>query len=294
MDYGESGLDDTIKLLKSYNIDFTGAGENLNEASKIYYFEKNGIKVSIIAIAEKEFSIASLKEPGVAPLDMCHNYYQIKEAKENSDVLIVTMHAGNEHFPLPRPNLRKLCRLYIDLGVDLIINHHTHIPSAYEEYKNKKIYYGMGNFIFNLPGKSDSWNEGYMVSIDVHTENNGEFTLSSNIIPYKQSINLNGIEVLSGSKKLEFLDKLNEINSLLLSDALYEKNWLDFCESKRRQYFLATFFPFSFKGIGMLEKVFKISKFIMNKKTFTVKLNMLECDSHNEVLISLLRKGKTK
>jgi len=197
MDYGQQGLYDTLELFKENHVDYVGAGESLNEASEVYYFEKGNVKIAVIAVAEREFSIASLNEGGVAPLDICHNYYQITKAKEKADVVIVTMHAGNEHFPLPRPNLRKLCHLYIDLGVDLIVNHHTHVSSAYEEYKGKKIYYGIGNFIFNLPNKSKAWNEGYMVTVNVKTIENKELTLTSKIIPFKQSTVTNGVEILN-------------------------------------------------------------------------------------------------
>jgi hypothetical protein len=291
MDYGKTGLQDTIELLNSKNLSYVGAGYDLREAQRIHFHEHDGITIAIIALAEKEFSIAGSSSPGVAPLDVCQNYYQIQKAKQLADIVIVTMHAGNEHFPFPRPNLRSLCHLYIDMGVDLIVNHHTHVPSAYEVYKDKKIYYGLGNFIFNMPDQIKSWYEGYMLSIDIKKGINSEVLLLSEIIPYEQNIGGKEINILKGSKKAEFLNRIEGLRASI-EDSTYLREWDDFCESKKNQYFLATFFPYSFKGVGLLERLFSISKLLLNKKTIPVKLNMLECDSHLDVLINILKREK--
>lgn len=291
MDYGKTGLQDTLELLKSRGLSYVGAGYNLKEALRVHYHEVDGITVAIIAIAEREFSIADNSTSGVAPLDACQNYYQIQDAKKQADVVIVTMHAGNENFPFPRPNLRKLCQLYIDMGVDLIVNHHTHVPAAYEVYKNKKIYYGLGNFIFNIPGKRKTWYEGYMVSIDIEKYSAKKITLNSEIVPYKQNSGGKEIDLLTGLSRVSFLEKIETFRISMEEDS-YLKKWDEFCESKKNQYFLATFFPYSFRGIRLVERLFLISKFILNKKTIPVKLNMLECESHLDVLVNLLKKGK--
>ena len=66
------------------------------------------MKVAFIAVAEREFSIAGVDKPGVAPLDPIDNTIQIERAKDEADLVFVSIHGGNEYFPLPRPGLRKL------------------------------------------------------------------------------------------------------------------------------------------------------------------------------------------
>lgn len=48
MDYGESGLNDTLKTLKSYNITTVGAGSNLQEAAKPAYFVVDNRTIAIL------------------------------------------------------------------------------------------------------------------------------------------------------------------------------------------------------------------------------------------------------
>lgn len=47
MDYGETGLEDTIRLLDSNSIAYAGAGQNIEEACKPMQITENGKKINI-------------------------------------------------------------------------------------------------------------------------------------------------------------------------------------------------------------------------------------------------------
>lgn len=110
-------------------------------------------------------STSPRRGPGSAPIDLVDNYQQITAAKKLADVVIVTIHGGNEYFPYPRPGLRKMCRHFIDLGVDAVICHHPHVPGAYEVYEGKPIYYSIGNLVFDQNLPKPGWEEGYFVEL---------------------------------------------------------------------------------------------------------------------------------
>ncbi len=50
----------------------------------------------------------------------------------------------------PTPGERELRRLAIDLGADVLINHHPHVLQGFESYQGKLIAHSLGNFIFDL------------------------------------------------------------------------------------------------------------------------------------------------
>ena len=160
LDYGTTGLADTIHACRSIGLSVTGAGMNLKQAQQPFVKDVGGIIVSIIALAEQEFNQAQTEMPGSAPLEPIENYKQIKEAREQSDVVIVTIHGGNEYFPYPRPGLRKICHFFIDLGVEAVICHHAHIPGAYEIYNDKPIIFSTGNFFFDSESRLKDWKWG--------------------------------------------------------------------------------------------------------------------------------------
>lgn len=50
----------------------------------------------------------------------------------------------------PLPSERELRREAIDLGADVLINHHPHVLQGFESYDGKLIAHSLGNFIFDL------------------------------------------------------------------------------------------------------------------------------------------------
>ena len=65
------------------------------------------------------------------------------------DFLIVYFHFGYEFEKYPLPLHVSLSRMTIDLGADIVFGSHTHCIQPYEKYKNKFIFYGLGNFFFS-------------------------------------------------------------------------------------------------------------------------------------------------
>lgn len=287
MDYGEEGLLDTIALCESNNIKHTGAGMNLKESKRISYSIIKGIKIAVIALAEYEFNQADENKAGSAPIDLIENYKQIKEAKENSDILIITLHAGNEYFPYPRPNLRKICHHFIELGTDAIICHHPHVPGGYEIYKEKPIFYSLGNLIFDEKDPLPDWEFGFMVNLTYSNESKKFKEIR--IIPYKQSVEIGGLTLLKENEKEDFLKKIDLYKQHIENNVEWIKEWHKFIKKKSNNYILKQYLPFTFKGMNLLSKFIPISKIFYNKNNHDSKLNMLRCQSHYEVFIESLK-----
>lgn len=284
MDYGETGLKDTLNCCKNESIDIVGAGNNILEAQKVYYKSIKGKTIAVIAIAENEFSIAQANKGGAAPLDLIDNYNQIAQAKENADFVILTLHGGNEYFQYPRPQLRKICKYFIDLGVDSVICHHTHTIGAYEIYKDKFITYGLGNFLFDTNKKMKYWNQGYMLQLIIDGEK-----LNYKIVPYTQHVDNPGIIKLKGDDKKEFFKNMDKVNSLLKNDELWMQEWYDWCRKNDSSYMVKSYLPIKFRGVGLLTKNINLSKILTSKGTIPLKLNMIQCESHREVLTTILK-----
>ena len=58
------------------------------------------------------------------------------------------MHWGDEYSEYPNQKQIDLAHLIIESGADAIIGHHPHISQGIEIYKDKPIFYSVGNFIF--------------------------------------------------------------------------------------------------------------------------------------------------
>ena len=154
-DYGEVGFFDTIDNLKKAGMPFVGAGSNLEEASKPYYFIVNGMKVGIVAAscAEKTTSfnpVATAQTHGImGTYDSAAFVDTIKKADAECDILVAYVHWGTENTTALDEQQKTLAREYIDAGVDAVIGGHTHCLQGMEFYKNVPIVYSVGNFWFS-------------------------------------------------------------------------------------------------------------------------------------------------
>lgn len=289
MDFGNEGLEETIRSCKSIGLTVCGAGKNWKQAQQIPIIERRGLKIAYIAVAEHEFSIAGEDRAGAAPLDPVDNTLQIESVRNQVDLVFVSIHGGNEYFSLPRPGLRKLCRFYVTHGADAVICHHAHVPGAYEIYKNKPIFYSLGNLIFDHSRPPEGWNEGYAVRLEY---NLSDTKLSKfNIFPYTQSVEQEGLCSMTGTDKTTFLKRLAMYNKILGDEELYKKTWNDFCKNEKNITLLKYYLPVHFRGMRKAGKIINPEFFLIpTNKNRLVKLNMIRCESHLELLQSILAK----
>ena len=287
MDYGSKGLQETIQNCTSASLNTCGAGKNLLQAQRVPIIKSGSLKIAYIAVAEHEFSISSLDKAGAAPLDPVDNIQQIESVRNQADLVIVSIHGGNEYFPLPRPGLRKLCRFYITHGADAVICHHTHVSGAYEIYNNKPIVYSLGNLIFDRQKPPKNWNEGYVVRLDYNIMDK---ELSKfNIFPYTQSVEQGGLRKMLDNDESSFLKKIDGYNKILADNTLYEKAWDNFCQNQKKLFLFNNYMPFHFKGMRKLSNFINPEFFLApTKKNRRIKLNLVRCESHLEVLKSIL------
>lgn len=286
LDYGRKGLEETLKVCSDHGLPVVGAGLSLAEAQNVFVKECDGTRIAVIAIAEYEFNQSEQGGAGSAPIDLIDNYQQIKKARRIADIVILTLHGGNEYFPYPRPGHRKMMHHFIDLGVDAVICHHPHVPGSYEIYNGKPIVYSLGNLIFDNAKTPEDWDLGYMVqmSFDVVSKKLNSLEL----IPYEQSVELGGVKLLRGQDKKNLLDRVEGYRRKLETETEWLDEWHSFVDTKTDTYILKTFFPFSMRGLGFLSRNTSIAKLFFNRKNSLPKLNALRCQSHRELLIASL------
>ena len=82
----------------------------------------------------------------------------INEIKKTCRWCIVVAHAGEEFTPLPSPYTRERYRLYLEMGADIVVGHHPHVPMNYETVGDKIIFYSLGNFIFDTDYQRSQYN----------------------------------------------------------------------------------------------------------------------------------------
>lgn len=168
MDYGRAGLQNTLLILKNNTV--TGAAVNKNNIYRGVIREIDGNSVGFLSFAEWGFGAAE-NDGGFAWV----NHPSVNEAiivtKKKVDFLVIQVHAGVEEIGPPLPEWRQRYREMIDLGADLIIGHHPHIPQGMEIYKGKEIFYSLGNLYFENEDHSIDVN-GLLISLSFISDSN--------------------------------------------------------------------------------------------------------------------------
>ena len=155
-DHGPDALLDTFDTLDGAGIPYVGAGHDLKEAEKPVYFIAGGMKLAFVSATQIERSLppdtkeATETEPGVLrTLDPEKFLGVIREAKENSDFVIVYVHWGSENVNSYEASQTELARAYVNEGADLIIGDHPHVLQGIEYMDDVPVFYSLGNYWFS-------------------------------------------------------------------------------------------------------------------------------------------------
>lgn len=281
LDYGSIGLKETVRSLNDKGILPVGAGNNLREARQPIVVEKNGIKIGIISYAEREFTIASEKNPGANPYEPLTTYDDIRILKTRTDYVIVLYHGGIEFFQYPAPYLRQICRKMADEGADIIACQHSHCVGIRESYKDSIILYGQGNFVLCM-------NDGYM---DPQLSSNG--LLMRVEFEYKKKPAVNFIPIIRYNDVVRIAEK--DTKEKILRDLAMrskqaedeewvEKQYHDFLANKMERYLNTV--------LGRNAKILKLFHIHPEKmyRDFHLAeiLNVIRCEAHRDAFMNII------
>lgn len=155
-DFGPEAKASTQKVLKEAGIAFAGDVNN----SPTAIVEKDGRRIGFVAFGFDD------------GMPSINNFKQIdsliKSVRKDCDFVVVSFHGGGEgvnfqHVPhkkeitsKDRGDVEKFAHAAVDAGADVVYGHSPHVVRAAELYKDKIIFYSLGNFCtpyrFNVSG----------------------------------------------------------------------------------------------------------------------------------------------
>ncbi len=187
MDYGLTGLRDTLAACEAAGVHTVGAGEDAAAAARPQILCRGDLRVAFLGFATTLALGASAapdrpglagirvvsryvvdpvtvdENPGIAPYvetqlmpgDADLAALAVTRAKEAADVVVVGMHWGVPHgwtaaFQSELADYQQpLAHRLIDAGADAIFGHHPHVLHGIEVYRGRPIFYSLGNFVFH-------------------------------------------------------------------------------------------------------------------------------------------------
>jgi poly-gamma-glutamate capsule biosynthesis protein CapA/YwtB (metallophosphatase superfamily) len=166
LDWGEQGLQETLRTLDMVGIAHAGAGRTAAEAASAAVLEVAGKgRVLVFSLGSPTGGIpwewgATEDRPGVNLLeDLSEDTArriagQILQQTRPGDVTVASIHwGGNWGYRVSKEQINFAHRL-IDQGVSIVHGHSSHHVKAIEIYRERLILYGCGDFITDYEGIS--------------------------------------------------------------------------------------------------------------------------------------------
>ena len=183
MDKGVKGATYSANFWEKQDAYVAGGYTSEEKRNDIQIKEKNGIKYAVLAYTYGTNGIPVPEEysylVNVWSVYGENSYEEYKEivkkdiasVRDKVDVLIVSMHWGNEYTYVPTSYQKDAAQFLSEQNVDIIIGTHPHVIQPVEFVNNTLVIYSLGNFISSQ--HEENTRVGMMVSLDInkHVEN---------------------------------------------------------------------------------------------------------------------------
>jgi hypothetical protein len=164
LDYGASGLGEMLRLLDESCIAHFGAAADASAASRplqhVLRVGKREQRIIVISGFEHRGNhdqwgyYARRDSAGVNDWTVENATHQVGGLRATyPEAFIVAFPHWGSNYSYKVERQERLAHALIDAGVDLIIGHGSHMMQEIERYRSCWIVYGIGNFIYNAPGR---------------------------------------------------------------------------------------------------------------------------------------------
>ena len=155
LDYGETGLRDSLAAAKRYRFPVVGIGLDAKQAYRPFRRTINGQRIAVIGatqVLDDELVSAWTAGPGKPGLasakDVPRLLQEVRVARKTSDTVVVFLHWGIELQQCPSTDQRTLARRLVAAGADVVVGGHAHRVQGAGRMGRALVGYGLGNFVW--------------------------------------------------------------------------------------------------------------------------------------------------
>ena len=168
LDRGEKAIINSKNYWNQFDDVITaGSYSSFEDRENVRILEKNGISYTLLSYTDttnglsypvgKEYLVNRYNEEVVKQ--------DIEKVRDKVDLLLVSMHFGEEYSHVPNYRQKEIAEYLASLGVDIVIGHHPHVVQPIEFIGKTMVIYSLGNFISAQRGFARL--TGLMSSVDV-------------------------------------------------------------------------------------------------------------------------------
>lgn len=165
-DYGKATFNQMLSTYTQNDIQYFGGGVNTSQAWTPAYVETNAGTIAFLGynLMGPDGVIATEESPGAAYYDREAFTAAMEEAAAEADIIWVDTHLWPEYGTTPTQDQISLTTEAVDLGADIVTGVSSHEILGMTFYKEKPVFYGLGNFLFDQMWSTET-RQGMVVKI---------------------------------------------------------------------------------------------------------------------------------
>ncbi|GAA1690717.1 CapA family protein [Fodinicola feengrottensis] len=212
LDYGQTGLAQTLAESRKRNYPVIGIGHNADEAWAPWIVNVRGTKIAFIAVSQlhelSDVWTATDTRAGEASayVNLPRTIAAVKAARKEADVVIVYVHGGTEGQQCATPAQKTLAKQLSDAGADAYIETHAHLLLGDGWMGKTFVEYGLGNFLWWQDNALSNDTGVLKVTIKDKKVTGGQFT-PAHITSTGQPV------VATGSEATRITDKFDALHA---------------------------------------------------------------------------------
>jgi poly-gamma-glutamate synthesis protein (capsule biosynthesis protein) len=169
LDFGRTGLKDTLRNLRRAGVRSMGGGADSKAARAPVMLTRDGLRIAFLDRADAKLDSnewprldweATDRRSGLAYARPAELRADVRAARRVADVVVVMLHSGREYATSPTKAQRRVVEAALDGGAALVVSAHPHVLQRGRRSGTTMVAWSLGNFVFDgfatVPGARDS------------------------------------------------------------------------------------------------------------------------------------------
>jgi poly-gamma-glutamate synthesis protein (capsule biosynthesis protein) len=169
LDFGRTGLADTLRNLRRAGVRSMGGGADAAAARAPVILVRDGLRIAFLDRADARLDSnewprlrweATTRRSGLAYARPAELRADVRAARKVADVVVVMLHSGREYASSPTSAQRRVVEAALAGGAALVVSAHPHVLQRGRRSGSTMVAWSLGNFVFDgfatVPGARDS------------------------------------------------------------------------------------------------------------------------------------------
>lgn len=181
-DYGDKGLRSTVQMVENAGLMHIGT-----KMTPVRVINVKGVRLGFVGMSRPFSKLRESDVNVVDPNRIRPWLLQIRELRTIADVVVVSIHWGNEYVLHPNKQQQRLASVFVANGADVILGHHPHVMQTMDTIhtNNRKgtVFYSLGNFLFDSHVKAPGVRNTLILRMVIQKLRTGDVDIKFEYLP---------------------------------------------------------------------------------------------------------------